>query len=155
MVQFKKLFSHSQTGNFKVHLVDEDNVLRWIVQMSHFPDPHLKDSLAHDMKALGVDYVTLEILFHGQHPIKPPFVRVVSPHFKSQTGHVLMNGAVCSDFFTSQSWNPSYDMEQVLVTIQSLLVEGKGRLESAKASYALFDSFSDFDRMLSTHNWHQ
>jgi ubiquitin-conjugating enzyme E2 Q len=65
-----------------------------------------------------------------QYPFEPPFVRVVSPRFKRQTGFV-MNGALCMELLTNEGWNPINDIESVIVSIRSLLVVGDGRLEAA------------------------
>lgn len=65
-----------------------------------------------------------------QYPFEPPFVRVVRPRFKRQTGFV-MNGALCMELLTNEGWNPINDIESVIVSIRSLLVVGDGRLEAA------------------------
>ena len=65
-----------------------------------------------------------------QYPFEPPFVRVVRPRFKKQTGFV-MNGALCMELLTNDGWNPVNDIESVIVSIRSLLVVGDGRLEVA------------------------
>ena len=68
--------------------------------------------------------------FTSQYPFEPPFVRVVRPRFKKQTGFV-MNGALCMELLTNDGWNPVNDIESVIVSIRSLLVVGDGRLEAA------------------------
>ena len=65
-----------------------------------------------------------------QYPFEPPFVRVVRPRFKRQTGFV-MNGALCMELLTKDGWNPINDIESVIVSIRSLLVVGEGRLQAA------------------------
>jgi ubiquitin-protein ligase len=152
--EFSKMIKTPNTG-FAVHLPDQDNLFRWWVRIQSFADAHVKDTLAHDLAQTKEKEVCLEILFRGDFPHRPPFVRVMAPRFVQMTGHVLMNGAVCSDFLTSGSWNSAYDMEQIFVTLQSLLVQGNGRLEKNNTAYSLLDSFTDFDRMLATHGWKQ
>jgi ubiquitin-conjugating enzyme E2 Q len=74
--------------------------------------------------------VELEMSFPDQYPFEPPFVRVVRPRFKRQTGFV-MNGALCMELLTKDGWNPINDIESVIVSVRSLLVVGDGRLEAA------------------------
>jgi len=67
--------------------------------------------------------------YNEKYPFEPPFVRVVRPRFKRQTGFV-MNGAICMELLTKDGWNPINDIESVIVSVRSLLVVGNGRLEA-------------------------
>ena len=78
----------------------------------------------------GHDHVELEMSFPDDYPFEPPFVRVVRPRFRRQTGFV-MNGALCMELLTKDGWNPINDIEGVLVSIRSLMVVGDGRLQAA------------------------
>lgn len=104
-----------------------DGMDRWIVNIFGFDE----DSNLHkDLLVLGLDHVELEMSFPEQYPFEPPFVRVVQPRFKKQTGFV-MNGALCMELLTSEGWNPVNDIESVIVSIRSLLAVGDGRLQAA------------------------
>jgi ubiquitin-conjugating enzyme E2 Q len=116
----------SEAG-FSLHPTAEDSMKNWTIELFQF-DPD--SNLAKDMKVLGIDHVELEMSFPDQYPFEPPFVRVVKPRFKRQTGFV-MNGALCMELLTKDGWNPVNDIESVIVSIRSLLVVGDGRLEAA------------------------
>ena len=119
---------HNEAG-FSLQPSCEDSMDKWTINLFQF-DPD--SNLAKDMLVLGVDHVELEMSFPDQYPFEPPFVRVVRPRFKKQTGFV-MNGALCMELLTKDGWNPVNDIESVIVSIRSLLVVGDGRLESAVA----------------------
>ena len=116
----------AQAG-FSLNPTTEDSMKNWTIQLFQF-DPD--SNLAKDMKVLGIEHVELEMTFPDQYPFEPPFVRVVKPRFKRQTGFV-MNGALCMELLTKDGWNPVNDIESVIVSIRSLLVVGDGRLEAA------------------------
>lgn len=122
----------AQAG-FSLNPTSEDSMKNWTIQLFQF-DPD--SNLAKDMKVLGIEHVELEMSFPDQYPFEPPFVRVVKPRFKRQTGFV-MNGALCMELLTKDGWNPVNDIESVIVSIRSLLVVGDGRLEAA---YNMSDS---------------
>ena len=116
----------SETG-FRLEPAVEDQMDRWKISLFQFDEDSM---LAKDLAVLGLDSVELEMSFPEQYPFSPPFVRVVRPRFKRQTGFV-MNGALCMELLTSDGWNPVNDIESVIVSIRSLLVVGEGRLEAA------------------------
>ena len=100
---------------------------KWTIKLFQFD----KDSnLAKDMQVLRQDHIELEMKFPEQYPFEPPFVRVVKPRFKKQTGFV-MNGALCMELLTKDGWNPINDIESVIVSVRPLLVVGDGRLQAA------------------------
>lgn len=114
-------------AGFSIAPKSEDNMGHWIIKLFKFD----KDSnLAKDMVVLGFEHIEMEMSFPDQYPFEPPFVRVVRPRFKRQTGFV-MNGALCMELLTKDGWNPVNDIESVIVSIRSLLVVGDGRLQSA------------------------
>ena len=115
-----------ETG-FLLEPAVEDQIDSWKIRLFQFDEDSM---LAKDLMVLGLDSVELEMSFPEQYPFSPPFVRVVRPRFKRQTGFV-MNGALCMELLTSDGWNPVNDIESVIVSIRSLLVVGEGRLEAA------------------------
>lgn len=114
-------------AGFTIGPKDDDNMDHWIIKLFMF-DPD--SNLAKDMLVLGFEHIELEMSFPDQYPFEPPFVRVVRPRFKRQTGFV-MNGALCMELLTKDGWNPVNDIESVIVSIRSLLVVGDGRLQAA------------------------
>jgi len=117
----------TKEAGFSLAPQSEDSMDNWTIKLFQFD----KDSnLAKDMLVLGQDHIELEMKFPDQYPFEPPFVRVVKPRFKKQTGFV-MNGALCMELLTKDGWNPINDIESVIVSVRSLLVVGDGRLQAA------------------------
>eukprot|EP00522_Entomoneis_paludosa_P009364 CAMPEP_0172440236 /NCGR_PEP_ID=MMETSP1065-20121228/933_1 /TAXON_ID=265537 /ORGANISM="Amphiprora paludosa, Strain CCMP125" /LENGTH=427 /DNA_ID=CAMNT_0013189021 /DNA_START=270 /DNA_END=1553 /DNA_ORIENTATION=- len=115
-----------ETG-FSLKPSKEDSMDKWTIKLFQFDND---SNLAKDMLVLGLEAIELEMSFPNQYPFEPPFVRVVQPRFKRQTGFV-MNGAICMELLTKEGWNPVNDIESVIVSVRSLLVVGEGRLEAA------------------------
>ena len=117
----------TQEAGFSLAPKSEDAMDTWTIKLFQFDED---SNLAKDMMVLGQDHIQLEMKFPDQYPFEPPFVRVVKPKFKRQTGFV-MNGALCMELLTKDGWNPINDIESVIVSIRSLLVVGDGRLQAA------------------------
>jgi ubiquitin-conjugating enzyme E2 Q len=124
---YKIMMTDTAEAGFSIKPKSEESLDVWRIRLFQF-DPD--SNLAQDLVVLGVDAVELEMSFPDQYPFEPPFVRVVSPRFKRQTGFV-MNGALCMELLTKDGWNPINDIESVIVSIRSLLVVGDGRLQNA------------------------
>lgn len=124
---YKIMMADTQEAGFSLEPKSEDCMDKWIIKLFQFDE----DSNLHkDMVVLGIEYIELEMSFPDQYPFEPPFVRVVRPKFKKQSGFV-MNGALCMELLTKDGWNPVNDIESVIVSIRSLLVVGDGRLSAA------------------------
>jgi ubiquitin-conjugating enzyme E2 Q len=117
----------TEEAGFAIEPKSEDNMDHWTIKLFKFDQD---SNLAKDMAVLGFEHIELEMTFPNQYPFEPPFVRVVRPRFKRQTGFV-MNGALCMELLTKEGWNPVNDIESVIVSIRSLLVVGDGRLQAA------------------------
>ena len=124
---FRIMSQNHQEAGFSLQPKSEDCMKTWVIKLFQFD---ADSNLAKDMLVLGLEHVELEMTFPDQYPFEPPFVRVVRPRFKRQTGFV-MNGALCMELLTKDGWNPVNDIESVIVSIRSLLVVGDGRLEAA------------------------
>jgi ubiquitin-conjugating enzyme E2 Q len=124
---YKVMMTDTEESGFSVEQSAEESMDKWTIKLFKFDE----DSDLHkDLLVLGLDCVELEMNFPEQYPFEPPFVRVVRPRFKKQTGFV-MNGALCMELLTNEGWNPINDIESVIVSIRSLLTIGDGRLEAA------------------------
>jgi ubiquitin-protein ligase len=133
---YRIMSQDTQVAGFSLAPQSEDSMDKWTIKLFQFDSC---SNLAKDMMVLGIEHVELEMLFPEQYPFEPPFVRVVKPRFKRQTGFV-MNGALCMELLTKDGWNPVNDIESVIVSIRSLLVVGDGRLQAAsELSKARYD----------------
>jgi ubiquitin-conjugating enzyme E2 Q len=133
---YKIMMADTQEAGFSLEPCDEDAMDKWCIKLFGFDED---SNLAKDLLVCGMDHVELEMSFPEQYPFEPPFVRVVKPRFKRQTGFV-MSGALCMELLTKDGWNPINDIESVIVSIRSLMVVGDGRLQAAadmaEADYA-------------------
>jgi len=123
---YKIMMHDTEEAGFSIAPQGEDRMDTWTIRLFKFDED---SNLHRDLAILGLDHVELEMNFPGQYPFEPPFVRVVRPRFKRQTGFV-MNGALCMELLTTEGWNPVNDIESVIVSIRSLLVVGDGRLQA-------------------------
>ena len=124
---YKIMMADTSEAGFSLEPADEDAMDKWRIRLFDFDsDSHL----AKDLLVCGLDHVELEMSFPDQYPFEPPFVRVVYPRFKRQTGFV-MSGALCMELLTKDGWNPVNDIESVIVSIRSIMVIGGGRIQSA------------------------
>ena len=124
---YKIMIRDTAEAGFRLEPSSADCMDKWTIKLFQFDE----DSNLHkDMLVLGLDHIELEMSFPDQYPFEPPFVRVVRPKFKKQSGFV-MNGALCMELLTRDGWNPVNDIESVIVSIRSLLVVGDGRLRAA------------------------
>jgi len=124
---YKIMNQDTEEAGFSLAPQSEDSMDKWTIKLFQFDED---SNLAKDMMVLGIEHIELEMKFPDQYPFEPPFVRVVKPRFKRQTGFV-MNGALCMELLTKEGWNPINDIESVIVSIRSLLVVGDGRLQAA------------------------
>lgn len=124
---YKIMMADTQEAGFSLEPCDEDAMDKWCIKLFGFDED---SNLAKDLLVCGMDHVELEMSFPEQYPFEPPFVRVVKPRFKRQTGFV-MSGALCMELLTKDGWNPINDIESVIVSIRSLMVVGDGRLQAA------------------------
>ncbi|KAL7535941.1 hypothetical protein ACHAXR_006821 [Thalassiosira sp. AJA248-18] len=124
---YKIMMADTVEAGFSLEPTDEDSMEKWCIKLFGFDED---SNLAKDLMVCGNDHVQLEMSFPDQYPFEPPFVRVVKPRFKRQTGFV-MSGALCMELLTTDGWNPINDIESVIVSIRSLMVVGDGRLQAA------------------------
>lgn len=124
---YKIMMADTKEAGFSLEPADEDSMEKWCIKLFDFDED---SCLAKDLLVCNMDHVELEMSFPDQYPFEPPFVRVVKPRFKRQTGFV-MSGAICMELLTKDGWNPINDIESVIVSIRSLMVVGGGRIEIA------------------------
>ena len=124
---YRIMTADTKEAGFSLMPCNEDSMDKWCIKLFGFDED---SNLAKDLMVCGMDHVELEMSFPEQYPFEPPFVRVVRPRFKKQTGFV-MNGALCMELLTKDGWNPINDIESVIVSIRSLMVVGDGRLQTA------------------------
>jgi len=107
------------------------------------------------MMKYGIDEIKMEVTFPPNYPFSPPFVRVISPRFEYQTGHVTSAGALCMQILTEKHWDPACSMDSLIVSIKSEILQGGGRLDVAncKLPYSEKEAKESFIRVARGHGW--
>lgn len=128
-----------------------DNIAQWEIKLFGIPTD---EPLYKDMKTMGIEHITLHVLFPPNYPFAPPFLRVIRPRFAFRTGHVTMGGAICTHVLTNDGWIATYRLPQILVDIRAMMISGNGRLDmSNRSDYTEYEALDALRRLLSTHNW--
>jgi len=104
----------------------------------------------------GQDYVLLEVKFNDSFPKTPPFIRVITPRFQFQKGHITIGGSICMELLTTSGWLPDYTFEAILTLIRLEIAEGGGRLDFSNTSqYNENDAKDAFNRMVEKYGFNQ
>ncbi|USP81415.1 hypothetical protein yc1106_08689 [Curvularia clavata] len=141
--------------------IDEDkieNIYQWIVELHSF-DPKLP--LAQDMKRKNIKSIVLELRFGKDHPMSPPFVRVIRPRFlgfaQGGGGHVTAGGAMCMELLTNDGWSAVSSIESVLLQVRMAIssVDPKpARLAPGGPSdYGVGEAVEAYVRACAVHGW--
>lgn len=136
---------------FTIELSNSDDLMCWKVLLTDLA----KSDLTNDMVKYNIPNIELEIRFSNEYPMKPPFVRIVRPIFIYRSGRVTSGGSICTDFLTTQSWSPAMRMENLIITIKTLLTEGDGRIDPERlgCSYDLKSAYISFTNVAKSHGW--
>ena len=148
--------SEEDTSIFQLDRTNLDNLYTWHVYLYNF-SPELP--LAQDLLRLSLSNIELEIKFGPQHPLTPPFVRVVQPRFLSfhhgGGGHVTAGGSICTSLLTMEDWSPVYSISQVLVMVHAALssVDPRPAKIADKGCYSEYEAMEAYVRVATTHGW--
>jgi ubiquitin-protein ligase len=159
-IRTKRLFSEykkivaldSNTVGFRVELAEEDNLDIWKIFITNF-DNNL--NIKQNLMEIGVNEVEMEISFPDKYPIEPPFIRIVSPRFVYQTGHITSGGSICMELLTKSGWSAMYSIESLIIDIKCQIVEGDGQIDMARwrQKYTLDEARQSFFRVAKSHGW--
>ena len=99
--------------------------------------------------------IYMEMKFPKEYPMVPPFVRVLRPKFKFLTGHITIGGSVCMQVLTRSGWQPTNDIESVLVQIRAqICADPNASLNVGDATeYSESEAKSAFERMCARYGW--
>jgi len=128
-----------------------ENIAQWEIKLFGFPKD---EPIFKDMKTMGIESITLHVVFPPNYPFAPPFLRVIRPRFAFRTGHVTIGGAICTHVLTNDGWVATYRLPQILVDIRAMMISGNGRLDTGNRSdYSESEALDALRRLLSTHGW--
>ena len=153
MKEFQLMKSNTSLG-FSFEL-QEDNLYKWLIKLDRSKFEDSNSLLVQDMKRLNVQEIKLEMLFEDNFPYSPPFLRVISPIFKPQSGHITISGSICMELLCTGHWSPATSIESLIIQIKVLILEGEGRLDESKLNltYSLKDAKEAFIRVAKSHGW--
>ena len=155
--EIKDAKSHETLGFEAEPVVDSNsgkqNLYHWEIRLSGFEGDLAKDMREYKRQT-GKDYITLEMRFSADYPFMPPFVRVIRPRFKFQTGHVTIGGSICMELLSRTGWQSTNSIESVLIQIRAEMTGGGARLESVGGSdYSEHEAWDAFFRAARNHGW--
>jgi len=128
-----------------------ENIAQWEIKLFGIPTD---EPLYKDMKSMGIDHITLHVVFPPNYPFGPPFLRVIRPRFAFRTGHVTIGGAICTHVLTNDGWVATYRLPQILVDVRAMMISGNGRLDTGNRSdYSESEALDALRRLLATHGW--
>ena len=101
-------------------LIDESDLFVWDLHLYDFAS---EDPISADLKERNLDCVTLRANFPPDYPNSPPFVYVLRPRLKENTGYVLRGGGICGAAYTIRL-EPS-DVHRCARTVDSCDADGR------------------------------
>lgn len=146
--------SNEKELGFRANPIKND-LFNWEIQLFGFEkgSPMYND-LQKYKKTTGRDYVQLQVSFPPDYPNSPPFVRVVQPRFQFHTGRVTVGGSLCTDILTMESWNPTYDIESLMINVTTEIIAGSPRIDFRyNQPYSLQEAKQAYLRVASDHRW--
>jgi ubiquitin-conjugating enzyme E2 Q len=90
-----------------------------------------------------------------EYPIKPPFVRIIHPHFRAMTGHITAGGSLCMEALSNSGWVPSTSVEALIIQVRSILTDGGAEIDDSNVNmrYTMEEAREAFTRAMKVHNW--
>ena len=138
----------------KISTVD-DNLSIWRVKLKMDDDDNLDKPLVIDMKIKKIKYIELEIRFPLDYANSPPYIRIITPIFVRETGHITEHGSFCTYYLSNEGWTPTNSIDNILFAIKLLIFDGKGKIVDSNwnMEYSYGESLKSFSRALDTHGW--
>lgn len=146
----------TESAIFSIDRTKLDNLYTWRAYLHNFSSDL---PLSQDLLRLSLSNIEIEIKFGPQHPLTPPFIRVVQPRFLSFAhgggGHVTAGGSLCMSVLTMDDWSPVYSISQVLVMVHSALssVDPRPAKIADRGSYSEHEAMDAYLRVAGTHGW--
>ena len=100
--------------------IREDDLSRWAMTMKGFDHDDASPNsklLAGELKKMGMDGITFNVVFPYYYPAEPPFVYLVKPRLMG--GRIFQGGGMCMDLLMPAGWSPANQVPAVLRAIRS------------------------------------
>jgi ubiquitin-protein ligase len=152
MVEYQRAMkSDPAATGFSIELVDPDSLYVWKLKVHRVDNEKLQGQ----MTQFNIPFIEIEITFPGDYPIKPPFVRIIHPHFRTMTGHITAGGSLCMEALSNSGWVPSTSVEALIIQIRSVLSDGGAEIDHSNYNlkYTMEEAREAFARAMKVHNW--
>jgi ubiquitin-protein ligase len=102
------------------------NIVELDIDTENFYDPDKsskeQQNIYKELKKAKINFIKFEVRFND-YPLKPPFVRVVSPVLLG--GNVMSGGNICIDLFGTKLWAPTITIVNVMLMVMQLLRDNR------------------------------
>ena len=152
MVEYQRAMkSDPAVTGFSIELVDPDSLYVWKLKVHRVDNEKLQGQ----MTEFNIPFIEIEITFPAEYPIKPPFIRIVHPHFRTMTGHITAGGSLCMEALSTSGWVPSTSVEALIIQIRSVLSDGGAEIDASNFNkkYTMEEAREAFARAMKIHNW--
>ncbi|CAN0191486.1 unnamed protein product [Discosporangium mesarthrocarpum] len=141
---------------FCIKMKNDDSLTEWDINLFGVSECPMELDMERLKKENNLDHIRLQMTFKDDYPFSPPFVRVVYPRFKRQTGYII-DGAFCMELLTNQGWTPTNDIESVVVQVRAQMVVGEARIDfdfpSVTQPYCQKRAKQAFKSAAKLHKW--
>lgn len=148
----KKIVDSGKCG-YTFNLKIEDNLTIWIIDLQKVDN----EKLQLQMQKLNIPHITIEIEFKPGYPHKPPFVRILNPRFKQNTGHITLGGSICMELLSNQGWNPIMTIDSLINQIKLVMCDGAAEIDEINfknnSTYNYENAIEAHKRAMETHRW--
>lgn len=157
IVMFKSEFLSNDLPIVRYNFHDESDIRSPILfQIRAVTDTKLD----RDLKRINLPGFVIAMYFPEakiMYPFAPPIIRVLSPRFKKQTGHVMLGGSICMDSLFKDGFSPQKTLASYIKAINNLVCTsemGPGELDFYNNEEYTFDSYkSSQNDVAYAHNW--
>jgi ubiquitin-protein ligase len=150
MIEYKKLIKQpTETLGFTMKLATEDNLRVWQLFIHKIDNPKIENQMA----KLNIPYIEMEFTFPETYPFEPPFIRIVYPRFKPQTGHITSGGSLCMEAISKDGWAPTTNVEAIITQIKFNISQGDAVIDDCNYNkrYDMETAREAFARAMAVH----
>jgi ubiquitin-conjugating enzyme E2 Q len=148
--EISKMMKSNVLTNSNIELLFNDDMYNFDVKFNNFRP---EDNIYNNLKKIDQNYIIANIKIPVDYPFNPPFIRIISPQFKTdEFSFVKTNGAICLEHLVSSKWTPSLKIENLLIQIRCYL--SNETIELINDVYSCEKSSEEsFYQLIYKYNW--
>ena len=139
----------SDSGPEGIKLIElvNDEITRWNVYIK------IRDrrEVHKELKKTNNGCIILRVRFDDEYPQRPPKVVVHSPILKGK--FIMRGGGICIDMLSDKFWSPVTSMENVIVTVRSVIKEMNDLSVMGVGEYNESEAIDAWKRAMDKHGW--